>query len=91
MQSRTIPAEPTSWRQPHDPKAFNLLMLGAAGLFMAGCLGCGQRLRIASPQIQRTPMITCIIIIDTPVNSEQAVKAASEVCRQALEHSSGRR
>jgi len=48
-------------------------------------VGCGQRLRIASPQITRNPpMVTCIIVVDTQ-QSEQAISAAADVCKQAID------
>ena len=41
--------------------------------------GCGQR--IASPNFQRAPQITCIVIVENPQLAETAIQA----CRDAIQ------
>jgi len=48
--------------------------------------GCHPRFRVASPQFQRSPQITCIVIVqsDSKVSAELA-QAAVNACRDAIE------
>jgi len=48
------------------------------------CVGCHDRLRLASPQIQRmtAPKVTCIVVVEGNVN-EEVVEAAIDACRDA--------
>ena len=47
--------------------------------------GCGQPLRIASPQFQRAPEITCIIFVQGDKISDELAKAAISACKDAAE------
>jgi hypothetical protein len=43
-------------------------------------IGCGQRLRFASPNFQRAPELTCIIFVNGDKISDEVVKAAINAC-----------
>lgn len=44
-------------------------------------LGCHNRLRLASPQIQRAPEIVCIVVVQSDTNSAEIARSAVEACR----------
>lgn len=56
----------------------------AAVLALTGC-HTGPRLRIASPQFQRAPEITCIIFVQGDKISDDLAKAAISACKDAAE------
>lgn len=52
-------------------------------LFLAGC---APHLRVGSPQFQRAPELTCIVIIESPDKiSAEVAQAAVNACRDAME------
>ena len=59
-------------------------MKAIAGFLAAIALtGCGQHLRIGSPQFQRAPEITCIVFIQGDKINEELAKAAISACTDA--------
>jgi hypothetical protein len=47
--------------------------------------GCHSRLRLASPQIQRAPQVTCIVVMQGDKISEELAEAAMTACKDAIE------
>jgi predicted membrane-bound spermidine synthase len=54
----------------------------AALLLLAGC---HNRLRLASPQIQRYPQVTCIVLVQTDQLSAELARNAMDTCKDAIE------
>lgn len=46
-------------------------------------MGCHPRVRIGSPQFQRTPEVTCIILVEGNISTELA-KEAVDACKKAV-------
>lgn len=57
-----------------------ILMMPALALLM----GCGQHLHVASPQFQRAPEITCIIIVESDKISMAIAQEAIATCKDAI-------
>lgn len=51
-------------------------------LLLPTLMGCHSHFRLASPQIQRPPDVTCIVLINGDIN-EAIAKAAIEACKSA--------
>jgi hypothetical protein len=62
-------------------------------LLLLACLGCGgaRPLRIASPQFQRAPEITCIIFVQGDKISDDLARAAIEACKDASVNANAKR
>jgi hypothetical protein len=54
----------------------------AAPLLLAGC---HPRFRVASPQFQRSPEITCIVVVQSDKTSVEITRLAVSACKTALE------
>lgn len=52
-----------------------------ATFVLCGC----HTLRVGSPQIQRAPEITCIVLVEGDKVSPELAKAAIDACRDAME------
>jgi hypothetical protein len=48
-------------------------------------VGCHPHVRVGSPQIQRTPQLTCIVIIESDKVSDEIAKAAIHACKEVQE------
>jgi hypothetical protein len=47
--------------------------------------GCHNRLRLASPQIQPNPQVTCIVLVQTDKLSAELAQTAMDACKDAIE------
>jgi hypothetical protein len=66
-------------------KGTRLLWKKISLLLFLPLVGCHTRLRFASPQIQRGPVVTCIVIVDGDKFNAKLAEAAINACRQAAE------
>lgn len=59
----------------------------AVSVLMAPLLlaGCHARFRVGSPQFQRSPEITCIVVVQSDKTSVEITKLAVNACRDAME------
>lgn len=51
-----------------------------AFIFALSCVGCHDRIRVASPQFQKAPEIKCIVIIEADKVDSKVIQDALNAC-----------